>query len=333
MMSKANIYGDRSRKPVINRVDRAAIHDGLHSFDRWTCWRFEWKENREKWDKPPINARTLKYGDSTKREAWCSLDEALSAHRDGADGIGIGFVLGEDDCGVHFSGIDLDDCIDDSGELSEMAQEIVATMDSYTEISPSGTGVKIFCIGKLPVGRKTKNAARTVEIYSSGRYFTVTGRQVYGTPKRVEARQEQLEAVWAKYIGSEQVTPGPKPSTNGHHHTNGQSTDAALAAMLRIKPVDSENDGSNRLLAVCCRAIEHDLSDDVAIQVIRQYEQTHPFPAAWSDADILRRLRDAERKAERGTGKVRNTTDTGNGERFAEQHALTSGTATPGARH
>lgn len=296
---KAAVLGNRARKPAILPVDRSAIHDGLHSFDRWLNWRFTWKEQRHKWDKPPINARTGGPGSSTDPATWSRFDEAIAAHRAGVDGIGIGFVLGGDDCGVHFSGIDLDDCRNpETGELSDVAKEIIATMDTYAEVSPSGTGIKLLCIGKLPDGARTKNRAGTVEIYGGGRYFTITGQQVDGTPKRVEQRQEQLDAVWQKYIGSEQQAK-PKRVPPNLAERNGD-TSAALDAMLRILPKDTESDGSNRLLAVCCRAVEHNLDDTAAVETIRRYEQRHPFPADWSDDDIVRRLRDAERKATRG---------------------------------
>ncbi len=93
----------------------------------------------------------------------------------------------------------------------------------------------------------------------------------------------------------------PKPSTasaNGHVNT------AALAAMLKHKADDNEADGSKRLFAIACRAVEHDLSDAVAISTIRQYEQKHPFPKTYTDGEILDRLRDAEKKTERGSAIV-----------------------------
>jgi hypothetical protein len=302
---KASVIGDRQRKPTIHPVDRSAIHDGLHSFDRWLGWRWTWNTKAAKWDKPPIEARTGKAGSSTNRATWCSFDTAIAAQKSGRVD-GVGFALGKADCDIHFAGVDLDDCRNkDTGELSEVARDIIATMNTYTEVSPSETGVKLLCIGKLPAGAGTKNKARTVEVYSGGRYFTITGRRIDGTPKRVEARQEQLTAVWQKYIGSEQVRPErtASASTNGYA-SNGHISEAALAAMLRHKPDGGESDGSKRLFAVCCRAVEYDLADDAAVATVRKYEATHPFPAAWTDEEILRRLRDAERRAERGTAVV-----------------------------
>jgi hypothetical protein len=74
---------------------------------------------------------------------------------------------------------------------------------------------------------------------------------------------------------------------------------ACLAAMLRMTCADA-NDGSGRLFAAACRAVEHDLDDRAALAVIRDYAARRPFPTDWTDEQVLARLRDAELKAERG---------------------------------
>ncbi|QNN21807.1 hypothetical protein HED60_05810 [Planctomycetales bacterium ZRK34] len=79
-----------------------------------------------------------------------------------------------------------------------------------------------------------------------------------------------------------------------------QRFDAALAAMLAMGIVD-HHDGSARLFAAACRCVEHDLSDSETLRCIRAYAQQRPFPRPWSDTDILKRLRDAEQRVQRGT--------------------------------
>jgi hypothetical protein len=75
--------------------------------------------------------------------------------------------------------------------------------------------------------------------------------------------------------------------------------DACVAAMLRMQIAD-RNDGSGRLFAAACRAVEHDLSDGDAVIAIRDYAQKRPFPREWSDQQIADRLRDAEARTDRG---------------------------------
>lgn len=119
-----------------------------------------------------------------------------------------------------------------------------------------------------------------------------------------------------------QANPRPEHAENFAENT-GDIDEHLLATMRRIKAKPGEQDSSKRLFALACRCVEQDASDATAVATIRAYDSEQPLAADWSDADILRRLRDAERKVERGSaGKVtfRNTTDIGNAERFAEQH-------------
>ena len=69
--------------------------------------------------------------------------------------------------------------------------------------------------------------------------------------------------------------------------------------MLRMNLVD-HHDGSGRLFAAACRVVEHDLSDEDGIAAIREYAKQKPFPSEWSDDEILVRIRDAEKKTQRG---------------------------------
>lgn len=74
-----------------------------------------------------------------------------------------------------------------------------------------------------------------------------------------------------------------------------EAADRCLAALMRLRRSDRK-DGSRRLLAVACRAVEHGLGDQDAIRVIRRYATQFPFPTDWSDQQIIARLRDAEKK-------------------------------------
>lgn len=72
-----------------------------------------------------------------------------------------------------------------------------------------------------------------------------------------------------------------------------------LKACLAMQCTDNA-DGSKRLYAAACRCVEHDLADAEAVAIVRAYETARPFPRAWSDAEIVQRIRDAERRATRG---------------------------------
>src|SRR5262249_7250863 len=129
---------------------------------------------------------------------WSSFAEALAAcQRGNLDGVGFVLHRSKGDEAPGLVGIDLDHCRDaESGIVAPWAQEIIGTISSYAEVSPSGEGVRIFLIGTLPpTGRKKGD----YENYQSGRYVTVTGQHLDGTPPSIEYRQAELEKVHRQF--------------------------------------------------------------------------------------------------------------------------------------
>ena len=118
-------------------------------------------------------------------------------------------MFSEDD---PYCGIDLDACRNpETGEITKLARQIIDRMDSYSEISPSGTGVKIFIRGVVP-GLRRKNPKKKIEVYDRRRFFVVTGHHLPGTPKTIAARQEELEAFYSWLFPKEEE---PSPTPNG----------------------------------------------------------------------------------------------------------------------
>ncbi len=158
-------------------VQEHGIPDGMKIRPQWVNWRYALNE-AGKWTKHPYNPRTGRKASSTDLLTWSVFDEVLKAYRGTAGYDGIGFVLCSGD---PLTGIDLDGCREpESGEIAEWAAEIVRYFDSYTELSPSSTGVHILVKGKAPASLKRPG----LEMYSTERYLTVTGHVVSG----IEAR-------------------------------------------------------------------------------------------------------------------------------------------------
>ena len=111
------------------------------------------------------------------------------------DGISFAFSGADPYCGV-----DLDDCRDPkTGVIEAWAEAILVPLGSYGEVSPSGTGVKIFCKGHLPTdrtGTRRPYQSGEVEMYHKSRFFAVTGHRVFTTPKGVVSCQRQLDELW-----------------------------------------------------------------------------------------------------------------------------------------
>ncbi|RQG89522.1 hypothetical protein EA473_21900 [Natrarchaeobius chitinivorans] len=129
---------------------------------------------------------------------WTSLERALEYVATGAAD-GVGFVFTATDPLV---GVDLDDCRDpEAGEPLEPASSIIEQLDSFTEVSPSGTGYHVLLEGDLPDGR---NRHGSIEMYDQARFFTVTADHVDGTPTSINERQEALEEVHEEFVASEE---------------------------------------------------------------------------------------------------------------------------------
>lgn len=153
--------------------------------DQWVVWG--WRET-SKGDstKVPGDPKTGKNIDDKDPANWVSFEQAAAnAGRQG----GVAFCFGKRD---PYCGADLDDCRDPAtGEIEPWAWEIIRELDSYTEISPSGTGVKIYCRGVLLRSGKRGN----VEMYDHKRMFCVTGQHLEGTPTTLRSAQEELVAL------------------------------------------------------------------------------------------------------------------------------------------
>src|SRR5215217_8579822 len=190
----------------------AATND-IRALRQWLVWRLEERDGKP--TKIPYSPATGLKASSTTPENWASYQEAVRACKEhGYDGIG--FVFSKDD---PFCGVDLDGCLDPkTGELEGWARQIVEELDSYTEISPSGTGVHILMRATIPDGRNRKGR---FEAYDRGRYFTVSGKHLAGTPKSIEDRQEELQAVVRRVFGEINANGSEERAAAPEHPQNG----------------------------------------------------------------------------------------------------------------
>lgn len=173
---------------------RADLPDALLAHEQWLCWREQARDGKP--TKVPIDPHTGTYGSATDPETWGSFATAREYAVEAADGIGFAFTADDP-----FVGVDLDDCrVPETETTLDWATEIVERLASYTEVSPSGTGVHVLVRGTLPDGRNRKG---DVELYETARFFTVTGDHVSGTPTEVVERVEALADVHAEYVADE----------------------------------------------------------------------------------------------------------------------------------
>jgi hypothetical protein len=203
----------------------------IRDLRQWLVWRSEERDGKP--TKIPYSPITGQRASSRTPETWTGYEEAVRACKEeGYGGIGFVFTSEDDLCGV-----DLDGCLDPvTGEIEPWAWTIIEKLDSYTEISPSGTGVHILVRGELPAGRNRKGR---FEAYDRGRYFTVTGKHLAGTSQTIERRQEELGVVVRRVFGEDSANGHTKSVAAAETVDNGLSNDEiiqkALAASNRAR--------------------------------------------------------------------------------------------------
>lgn len=240
---------------------------------RWAPWRAVWNEKRKKFDKIPAHAKAPYYGISTaKPERWYAYDAALKAFQDNPTLFaGVGYVM----TGQHgVVGIDLDNCVSDNA-VELWAQEVITQLDSYTELSPSGKGLRILVSGAIP--SDWTNHEVGIEVYGGHqpRFLTVTGQRLKVSQHEVHAPDdgvlERLSGLYAKTkttatvislelpdILDELVLPGldslPLPTsvaaflTTGDH--GGDRSRALFAASVALYSAGLSDDEVFSLLAL-----------------------------------------------------------------------------------
>lgn len=163
---------------------------------------------------------------------WTNFSTALQALSSGQyDGLGFEFHNN----GI--VGIDLDHVRNpDNKNVLDWALKIVLDLDSYTEISPSGTGLHIFVKGEIPAnGRKKvvdKESGQAIELYKAQRYFTMTGNVFHAAGRVTEQRKKVLKIYDHFFREEPPARPAPAvPSCGKNYLAVGLEKDEKLRAL------------------------------------------------------------------------------------------------------
>jgi len=184
-------------RPSVLPVQPENVPAELQALNRWVMWQLVQRKGR--WTKMPKTVDGAA-ASSTDPSTWSTFDDVCDAllMGDGFDGIGL--VLGTD-----VQGIDLDDCRDPvTGVLTDLANEVLERVQGYAEVSPSGTGIKVFAKTNLDGSRTKKEVG--VELYKDGRYFTVTGHRLNGHDHMSDEVQDLawfVERVWSEQLSAD----------------------------------------------------------------------------------------------------------------------------------
>jgi predicted P-loop ATPase len=265
----------------------------------WMLWKRELKPGKNKWTKVPYQARKPKYkARCNDPKTWASFDDALNAFNAG-QGDGIGFaILGADDLGI----FDLDDCRNaQSGDIEPAAQRLISRANSYTEITPSDSGLRIILKAKgakLHRRQDVPNAnGMVVETYRRcERFITVTGNALPGTSDQIVDGDTLLDDIVAKLDAAKQQAKSSGGSRkkkkldlkdlieNGEGGHFGGDRSKALWYVVNelVRCGTSDNDILNIVLDRKNRISDHvyDQSNP-RVYALKQIEKARKFAASW----------------------------------------------------
>lgn len=184
----------------------------LKEQNRWCNWKVVLRDGKE--TKLPINAETGEFARSNDSNTWTSFETAV---KNVNKSTGIGYFFKEP-----YIGIDIDDVPEEieryrkGSHEDNIVSEFINTLGSYSEISPSGTGIHIIIKGELP---KQGRRRGSVEIYDGGRFFTVTGNAIGGYNHIIDDSElGKINYLHKKYIRPTEITvlPTSKHGLTGH---------------------------------------------------------------------------------------------------------------------
>jgi putative DNA primase/helicase len=208
--------------------DAANVPAQLRALEQWVAWRYVAKKGTTKPTKVPYQSSGYR-ADTTEPRTWTTFRK-ITEDVAKANGrfAGVGFVFSDTD---PFCGIDLDNCLNQDGTVMDWAEPILARFaDTYAEVSPSGSGLKIWCQASLTRGRKIEfrvdGVKCAVEAYSQSRFFTLTGRRWLNSPLDLRPHGPDIEMALEVAANLAKVAPAaaasstasPSPVFEGGRH-------------------------------------------------------------------------------------------------------------------
>ena len=216
-----------------------SIPEEMKTLKNWVIWKYENRKNSKgeiKKTKVPyqVNGKKAK---STNPDTWDSFEnviKTLDRFPDKFDGVG--FVFSQDS-GI--MGLDFDRVKDhETGEWDPEALKEIKSLNSYTEISPSGEGVHVIVKGMVPlepdkdgkIGTGKNNQELGREMYHSGRFFTITGNVLSGAPRVINQAQEAVNALYYRWFKDEKPNTGSKKQPEKINLSDSEIIDIASRA-------------------------------------------------------------------------------------------------------
>lgn len=173
----------------------------LTSRKQWLPWGFR---DEEQTQKIPLYLDGS-FARTNKPEKFYQYDEIKHCER-------VAFVFQDSD---PYVGFDLDNCLDEKGQLRSWAMPIAMKLSTagYGEISPSGTGIKFILRGRKPSTRckvSFGDSKQQLEVYEFNRFWAMTGC-IYASCNQIRPAEEcqpVIDWIFQEYL---EWNPNPNP--------------------------------------------------------------------------------------------------------------------------
>jgi hypothetical protein len=269
------------------------IPQELKDRNQWIVWRMiqrGGKDTKVPFQPSGVTAR------SDDPSTWSSFDDCVAVVEKYA---GLGYVFSEGD---PYTGVDFDSCFDpDTKQISEWAKSWITRLDSYSEISPSGTGVKVWVRGKFPSpqGKNVKlkdqpaikGKTAGVEAYDHGRYFCVTGSALGGLPDDPQERQLELNTLFDYFFREDAPGKPPEPERSSKPSV----IERARRYIDRIPGAVSGEGGHNQTFKVACVLIHgFNMGRVEAFVLLSEWNKRCQPP--WSEKELRHKIESADKQ-------------------------------------
>lgn len=156
-----------------------AAFEGLNKFNQFILYKMTPRPgSKRKMNKTPINWQTTHNHNAHDQAIWMNANDAIIRSNLFGEDYGVGFVLTDND---PFFLLDIDNCIDESGNKSAIANELINSCPGIAiETSLSGKGLHLIGSGDLPYVHQ-RNAEFGVELYTAAQFIALTGKETSGS--------------------------------------------------------------------------------------------------------------------------------------------------------
>lgn len=269
-------------------INAANIPEELKARKSWVMWKYLIRHGQKT---KVLYQATGAEAKSNDPSTWTDFATVMARYAAG-NWEGIGYVFSPDD---PYTGVDLDGCRNPDTKIIEpWAKEIISKLDTYAEVSPSLSGVKMWVRAKWPDGAghnvklpempKVSDKTPGIEAYDWGRFFTVTGVVVQGF-REIRDNQEAIEELRHRFFKS---ASAPLPPSD--FRSQSSIVERARRYIAKLEPAVSGQNGHDRTFHAACVLVKgFALSEDDAYGLLCEWNKTHCQPE-WSERDLVRKV-------------------------------------------